>query len=150
MRKTWIATLALLFASVSGFAQTPSPAPLPAQALARILAQPAVTGSCATKSSGVLLAAKPVLGEKSSCTATAACETGTVTCNGNSSCTAVDRDCPFERGYVTCDGTTTVVCPTPCCNTGTPRQRACCRCSVTSDCWDCAFCEFGFYPPNAC
>lgn len=34
----------------------------------------------------------------------ATCETGTVSCTGNTSCSAVDADCPNQRGYVICDG----------------------------------------------
>lgn len=56
--------------------------------------------------------------EKALCTATASCGDYNISCEGNSStasCTAVDRDCP-RRGYVTCDGVTTLcneTCPCP-------------------------------------
>jgi hypothetical protein len=56
--------------------------------------------------------------EKALCTATASCGDGTtVYCEGNNSttsCSASDRNCPGERGHVTCDGVTTwcsATCP---------------------------------------
>jgi hypothetical protein len=57
----------------------------------------------------------PPIGENALCSATAYCWDGTTrSCQGNNSttsCTAVDSNCPGQRGYVTCDGATTY-CPT--------------------------------------
>jgi hypothetical protein len=56
-------------------------------------------------------AAKPAVGEKALCTATANCGDGTtVYCESDTSttsCSAADRNCPGERGHVTCNGVTT-------------------------------------------
>lgn len=58
------------------------------------------------------------------CTATADCWDGSTRyCEGNNSsasCTAVDSNCPGQRGYVTCDGVTTwcPVCETEPCPEG--------------------------------
>lgn len=56
----------------------------------------------------------PPVGENALCSATANCWDGsTRSCQGYNStvsCTAVDSNCPGQRGYVTCDGTTTL-CP---------------------------------------
>ncbi len=145
---TWIVACACLFVSVAGFAQAPSPAPLTKEALAAILGPSAVAGSCSTQPSRVLFAAKsPRTGlEKALCMATASCESGTVSCEGNNSvtsCSASDRSCPGEQGHVTCDGVTTW-CPTVCsCNTGTPKERACCRCEQSGGCMDCCRCDGG-------
>jgi hypothetical protein len=138
MKNAWIVACTLLFVSVTGFAQARSAAPLESAALAVILDQPVVTGSCATQQSGVLFAAKhPGRGlEKSICSATAQCLPGTVSCSGNSTCSAVDRNCSIgERGHVTCDGVTTS-CPV-CCAT------VCCQCDQTNDCMACCRCGGG-------
>lgn len=58
-----------------------------------------------------LAAKRPAIGQKSYCSATANCASGTVSCTGNSSCTAVDSNCPSEQGHVTCDGVTTSCSP---------------------------------------
>ncbi len=156
MKKTWIVAVVLLFAALAGSAEEarrPEVAPEVRDALLAQLAANVDCGTAATPAAGpvgapeVVFAAK--FATKSACNATATCQTGTVSCNGNNSCDAWDRDCPFERGHVTCDGVTTW-CPTDCCNTGTPQQRACCRCTVTGNCWDCVFCEYGFFPVGAC
>jgi hypothetical protein len=49
--------------------------------------------------------ARPAIGKKALCTATANCSFGgTVSCQGNNSCTAVDGNCSWgEVGYVICD-----------------------------------------------
>lgn len=147
MKKAGIVACTFLFIATAGFAETPSKAPLSAQALAAILGPSAVKTSCALPPSEVLLAAKrPRIGgslAKALCTATAACESGTVYCEGNASstsCSAVDRNCDFdERGHVTCDGNTTW-CPTNCPCTDTP---VCCRCFRTNDCFACCRCDGG-------
>jgi hypothetical protein len=153
MKKTWIAAFALSLLAVAAFSQAPSPAPASNAALARILGEPAATTACRTRTAGVALAARNPLQPKSACSATANCESGTVHCDGNTSCFAYDRSCPGEPGHVVCDNTPHY-CPTECppddCNSGTPRQRACCRCSLTGDCLDCEFCEFGYFIIDYC
>ena len=66
-------------------------------------------------------AAKPAVGEKALCTATANCGDGTsVYCESNTSttsCSSADRNCPGERGHVTCNGVTTW-CPAECTSGG--------------------------------
>jgi len=152
MKKALILVCTLLFVSAAGFAQTPSPVLLSEEVLAMILGEPAAGAACATKAAGkggVVYASE---GIESACNATAFCETGTVTCSGNSSCTAVDRDCSvLEQGRVTCDGVTTL-CPTGCCTSGTGIQRACCRCDATGGCFDCCRCGGGtiFQCSEAC
>jgi hypothetical protein len=154
MKKTWIAALALALFAVAAFSQAPSPAPLSNAALARILGEPAAaTAACRTRTSGVTFAARNPLPSKSACTATANCESGTVGCSGNTSCSAYDRSCPGEPGHVVCDGTShycATECPPDDCTTGGPRQRACCRCAQTGDCLDCEFCDFGYYMIDYC
>jgi len=61
----------------------------------------------------VLAATDPMTG-KSACTATATCGSGlTISCAGNSSCSAADQNCATgQPGFVRCDGRT-FVCP-PC------------------------------------
>lgn len=144
MKKATILMCALLFVSITGVAQTPGPVLLSEEVLAMILGESAAGAACATNKApgkgGVVYASE---GIESACTATAVCETGTVSCSGNSSCTAVDRDCSIlERGHVVCDGVTTT-CSTSCCNTGTMIQRFCCRCDATGGCMDCCRCAGG-------
>src|SRR5262245_22603666 len=103
MRKAWVVAPFLLFAWVSGFAQTPSQAPLPNKTLAAILGQPAAGGFCATPQNGVAFAAqRPSANPKALCGATATCQFySTVSCQSNvsgSSCSAVDASCPGEKG----------------------------------------------------
>jgi hypothetical protein len=148
MKKASILACILLFVSVAAFAQTPSHPPLTQEALAAILGQPAAS-SCATQPSGVRQVARrpAILTGKSACTATANCGSDPArSCSGNSSCTAVDRDCSVnEQGHVTCDGVTTwcpTVCPSPCAGlTGT--QYQCCQCDQTGDCLHCCRCAGG-------
>jgi hypothetical protein len=152
MKKPSILACILLFVAVAAFAQTPSRPPLSREALAAILGQP-VASSCATQPSGARQVAKrpAALPTKSLCSATANCDTGTVSCSSNvstSSCTAVDRDCSVnEPGHVTCDGVTTV-CPTMCsvgsvCGGLSGTQYQCCKCEVTGGCLPCCRCEGG-------
>ncbi|HEX4959285.1 MAG TPA: hypothetical protein VF173_00505 [Thermoanaerobaculia bacterium] len=146
MKKPWILACVLLLGAVAAFAQTPAQPPLTKEALAAILGQPAAS-SCATQPSGIRHATKrpAILTGKSLCTATANCDSGTVSCSSNvstSSCTAVDRDCSVnEPGHVTCDGVTTV-CPTQCSSTCTDTP-ACCKCVQTGGCVPCCRCDGG-------
>ena len=75
----------------------------------------------------------------SACTATANCESGTVYCEGNNTCSAYDRLCSSEQGHVTCDGVTTW-CPTSCPTTCGPQCQSCETCNQTWDCFACCRC----------
>ena len=142
MKKVLLLACAFLFVSSAGFAQTPGPALLSQEVLAAILGEP-VGASCATKAAGKGGVVYLSEGIESACTATAYCASGTVTCSGNTSCNAVDRDCStLERGHVTCDGVTTS-CTPDCCTGGTIQQNACCRCDATGDCFQCCRCAGG-------
>jgi hypothetical protein len=138
MRKALIIACIMLFVSALGFAQTPSAAPLPSEALAAILGQ---TSDCAPAQNEVVLAAdRPQSGQyKALCFALAYCASGTVSCygwNSVTSCSARDRNCSIgERGRVTCDGVTTY-CPTAC--------SQCEICDATGDCVACCRCAGGF------
>ncbi|HEY7214759.1 MAG TPA: hypothetical protein VIC28_09025, partial [Thermoanaerobaculia bacterium] len=140
MKKVWIVvcTCILALVSVAAFAETPAAAPLSIEALAAILGPDAVVGSptCPGQRDKPVLAAaqqakpgsKPGSMRKTPCSATASCESGTVSCSGSGTCIAVDRDClnSCERGHVTCNGVTTW-CPTACnCNAYTGINRWCC------------------------
>jgi hypothetical protein len=153
MKKVWILTCTLTFISVVGFARTPRVGPFPSEILAAILSPPAAAGSasCPTSQGKVLLAVTEGGGESTNsiCNATANCESGTVYCEGNSTCSAADRSCPEEQGHVTCDGVTTW-CPTACpCNIQCQR---CNTCAQTGDCFSCCRCEGGtlFQCSQAC
>lgn len=146
-----LVSLIALCASVPVFAGTGAPF------LVAELTQSNAPESCPAPQGALFLATskeEPVL-NKALCSATANCASGTVSCNGNNSatsCAAYDRNCATgEQGHVTCDGVTTW-CPTVACGctTGTIRQRACCRCAQTEDCWDCYLCAHGFFSPDAC
>jgi hypothetical protein len=152
MKRVWIVvclcTLALV--STPGFAQTPSVATLTSEALAAILGPSAVagSGSCAGQRGESLAVQRTTygggVGTDSICDATANCASGTVHCEGNSVCSAVDRDClSCEQGHVTCDGVTTW-CPTACnCNSYFGIQRWCCLCACNGDCFSCCRCDGG-------
>ena len=148
MEKVWIAACALLFVSIAGLAQTPSPTStsLSSEALTMILGESAPTGLCAPKQDEALFVAQRPRNaqEKAACTATAACGSSTtVTCQDNTlpaNCTAVDRNCSVgQRGYVMCDGVRKD-CPCPC---GTIQQQTCCMCDQTGDCMQCCRCAGG-------
>lgn len=153
MKKVWFLICTLAFIPVAGFTQTPDVAPLPSEALAAILSPPAATtsASCPTSQGKVLFAAAEGGGEStmSACTATANCASGTVYCEGNSSCDTYDRDCTNgERGHVTCDGVTTW-CPTACSCPPSPPPNICANCNTcaqTGDCFACCICNgYGLY-----
>lgn len=157
MKRVWIVlctcTLALVSAA-AGFAQTPNVAPLADEVLAAILGPAAVTGSPSScpglRGEPLFAAQKPNRGKpgswtKSPCSATASCDSGTVSCSGSGTCIAVDRDCinSCERGHVTCGGVTTW-CPTACnCNAYTGLNRWCCLCACNGDCISCCRCGGG-------
>ena len=141
MKRTWIFASAAFFLTAIALSAAPGAAPLPSEVLAAILGEPMAGGSCAPQAGGLPFAAQPPRPiQMSACTATATCESGTVGCSGNSSCSAVDRNCDFgERGKVTCDGVTTQ-CPTNCPCDDTP---VCCRCERLGDCMSCCKCGGG-------
>lgn len=90
----------------------------------------------------IAAAKRPIPGQKALCSATAACDVGSVSCSGNNSstsCTAVDRNCAVgEPGHVTCDGVTTT-CSNPC------PPPACDCAALQDDCqWNCDPCPFVF------
>jgi hypothetical protein len=148
MKKTWILACTLLLVSAVGFAQTPSGAPLTPEVIDAILDLPRATGSCATAKapSRMIFAAQkpgPGGGVSSMAYCVAYCEWGTVSCQGNISCSAFDRNCTTacERGHVTCNdtvnGTFTNWCPTEC-----PTSHCCdCEASGWSDCLACCRCD---------
>ena len=142
MKIARLAVCALLVLSVAAFAAptpaptpTPSPAPLSDAALAAILGG----GSCAKPQPAARYGG---LNLKAFCEVQ--CDSGTVSCTGNPTCTAVNRDCvsSLEPGHVTCNGVTTN-CTPGCCSTGTLHDKQCCRCDITGDCFDCCRCDGG-------
>jgi|SRR6202035_1584770 len=143
MRNARILACALLFVFVGASAQASSNAPLTREALAAILGLSPVAGSCAAQQDREPPRERPRVQTKALCTATAHCETGTVSCSSNvnaANCSAVDRDCAnCEQGHVTCDGATTW-CPTTC---GGYYQHRCCACAQTGDCMSCCVCAGG-------
>lgn len=146
--------LAIVFAfflvSAVGVAQPSAKAPLSREAIAAILGLSTAPGGCA-KAPAVLptrlvLAAKkgPGGGVSEMAFCQANCESGTVSCEGDISCQAFDRDCVApncEKGHVTCNdtmtGTTTTWCPTDC------PASFCCTCVQTGSCYDCCRCDGG-------
>ena len=86
----------------------------------------------------------PPIGENALCDATAFCWDGSTRhCYGNSSsvsCTAVDSNCPSQRGYVRCDGVTTycpacpVTCPEGWCEGELDCAMSCSPCNYTYTC----------------
>ena len=146
MKNRWFIACTLLFVSIAASAQTPSQIPLPSQILAAILGDPAATGSCATLQTGTPLPVERVdFGQLSICNAQASCgENAPVSCGGNSTCSAVDRNCDAgQRGSVTCDGVTTLCPICPCDDT-----PVCCRCEREGDCMSCCRCGGGTF--SAC
>jgi hypothetical protein len=131
------------------------------------LATPAV-GSCDAPLDGALFAASGGKngGGSSLVTCTADCGPySDVSCTTNGTCTAVDRNCPSQRGWVTCNGDTTFcpVCeqPPPECTEGATRNiptGICCGCSrqerIREQCingqWEFVgvFCGLGFGCPQ--
>jgi hypothetical protein len=159
MRKAWLCACAALFLSAAAFADAPSAAPLTREALAAIVGQPLVNGSCPAPAQvgKALLAASGQ--QKALCSASVTCPPGStspsVACSSDTSstsCASVNRDCSvLEPGHVTCNGVTTS-CSPGCCATGTLIQRACCRCDATGGCFDCCRCDGGslFQCSEAC
>jgi hypothetical protein len=107
----------------------------------------------------VMAARKPIgeAGQKSYCSAQANCEWGTVSCEGNNSCSAWDRNCSWgEVGHVTCDGNT-YACPTQCCpddfcTRDWQCQQNCYPCQAIYSCYwngchDSCDCQWSTCPP---
>jgi hypothetical protein len=141
MKKAVILACTLAFVSAVCVAQTPSVAPLSAQALAMILGQPAATGACPLPQDEAVFAARhPTLAK--ACSATVTCWDGSVkSCTysgGGGTCTATQSNCSVgTRGSVNCNGTVTSCPQCPC---GTPN---CCTCDSTGDCVACCRCGGG-------
>jgi hypothetical protein len=100
---------------------------------------PAATPAAKHPRTGSRAGSRPGL-EKSACTASATCRDGsTVSCEGNSSCSAVDSQCPWgEQGHVTCDGGTTwcPACPFNCSQAEDSCYRGCYPCSYSFACYE--------------
>ncbi len=148
MKRAWLVAVVLIFVSAALSAQAPAPAPpLSGAALAAILGPSPAGAVCAPPAGEVrlptarLAAVRPGTQSKSACSATAQCLFGTVSCNGNSNCSAQDRNCAVPTaGKVTCDGVTTG-CNNAC--------TICDQCAATGDCIKCCQCDYG-YPPLIC
>lgn len=106
-RKLFALTLfALILSAGAALADDATPAPEPA-ATAAEQCQPADLAKSTLDPRG---SAQEV---SSFCSVDCGTTTISVNCNGN--CGAIDRNCAFgQRGRVTCNGTTTSVCPDPC------------------------------------
>lgn len=139
MKIARLVVCALLLLSVAAYAApAPSPAPLSDAALAAILGAPQGATSCAKPQR-----AAPYGGLNLKAFCEVQCPSGTVSCTGNPTCNAVNRDCSIlEAGHVTCNGQSTY-CTPACCSTGTPQEKACCRCEATGSCFDCCRCDGG-------
>ncbi len=136
-----VAALGLLMSPAMAATSAPQVAPMLSaadQAFLASLAAPVGTPA------PVDAAKRPAIGKKALCTATAACDVGSVSCSGNNSstsCTAVDRNCAVgERGHVTCDGVTTScanACPPPACDCASLRSECvqdCAPCPISFSC----------------
>lgn len=137
MTKVWIVACSLALVSAAGFSQAPSTAP---NYLAEILSSSVANGSYDVRQSE-----EPFIGplwriEKSACTANASCGPyfPNLSCQGTTSCTAMDRQCP-SVGFVTCNGVTTS------CPACTP-QEYCDACTATGSCYQCCRCNGGSGP----
>jgi hypothetical protein len=143
MKPAWIAALVLVSAPAIAFAQTPSRAPLAHDVLASILGQTTgqpPAGSCGGQQTRLSVSAPPPAQPASTCSITATCTTGTVSCTGSSSCGKVNSDCNVGiQGFVNCDGNVTW-CPQCACG-----SLWCCQCAQTGDCLDCCRCEGGTF-----
>ena len=129
----------LLALAASGFLLSPrmAAADPPQAAAVRSVADEAFLTSLAAPAP-VSAAKRPGM-EKALCSAQASCGSYTISCQGNNSttsCSATDRNCPNQRGHVTCDGVTTW-CSEPC--PGCPSNW----CTFESDCaWSCFPCDY--------
>src|SRR5882724_5682911 len=138
MKNVLITALILVFVSITGFAQPPSQAPLTRAALASVLGQPVVSGSCAVPETLVFLTTPPPAQTSSVCSITATCVPSTVSCTGNSTCQKVNSYCASSiQGFVNCDGVVTWCPQCPC------GPLWCCQCAQTGECVDCGRCEGG-------
>jgi hypothetical protein len=144
--KKMVLGLSLALAAL-GFLMSPAMAANPPQVAPALSAADrafiASLAATAKNPAAPALAAKrplPGPGAKALCTATANCESGTVTCSGNNSttsCTAVDRNCSWgEQGHVTCDGATTW-CPTAC--PGCPPSWCTREANCSASCYPCDY-----------
>lgn len=100
---------------------------------------PAATPAAKHPRTGPRTGSRPGL-EKALCSASASCHDGsTVSCEGNSSCSTVDSQCPWgEQGHVTCDGVTTwcPACPFNCSQAEDECYSWCYPCSFNFACYE--------------
>jgi hypothetical protein len=137
MTRARVLAYALALFGLAGLAATPGTAAQPVL----FVEQGSPAGLCAAPETIAAGVGGP--GQLSSCNATAECFPGTVSCSGNSTCSAFDRNCTAgERGHVTCDGVTTW-CPQTC-----GGFDWCPACNETGDCFACCRCAGG--SPAAC
>ena len=137
-RKAVIIACFLALVSAAGFAKTPSETPIN---IAAILSQPAFSGTCPSLQTDVLFAATRIGTGLEKATCDAHCGTDPVVSCSGTTCTGADRNCPGERGRVSCttnNVTTTVTCASPC-----PVSGACETCNETGDCFVCCRCDGG-------
>jgi hypothetical protein len=154
MKRILIVGIILSFMSAAGFSQVPAPsvAPLSAEALAAILAQPTGT-ACPQPRESALLPDQPQDIQFMTCSAIATCSdtSGSVSCSYNStggSCTFENQNCEAGiRGYVNCNGEISYCPPCPCSG-----SFWCCECAATGDCMACCRCQGGTLSQcrNAC
>jgi hypothetical protein len=120
MKTIWLQACCLTLVATAGLAQAPAPSAAPVDLAAILGISPPVACPEPSPRLDAVDAARKPGWLKNTCTAL--CASGTVTCTGSGTCTAVDRACPNERGHVICDGVTTF-CPTACpiCTEGSTR-----------------------------
>jgi hypothetical protein len=123
----------------------------PTSAVSRPQGGPSLSAFLASLSTPapVPAAKRPALTGKALCTASANCGAGgTISCEGNNSttsCSAADQSCSHQRGFVSCDGVTTV-CPNAC-----PCAADFCDVKEANCDARCSGCEYNFdCNPDAC
>lgn len=111
MKRSWILASVLVLAATVSFALPPSDAPV---TLAAIFA-PSTPNQSSNPGEEKVFAASLT---KATCIAS--CGSTTVTCSYTppATCVAVDRSCPSQQGYVSCNGFTTFCPPCSVCNNG--------------------------------
>lgn len=102
--------------------------PAPALELAVAPVATPAAGSCAAPLDAAIFAAKGPGSSLVTCIADCG-EFPDVSCSTSGTCTAVDRSCPYQRGYVNCG--TPIYCPVCACTEGTYRF------TWTGNCCDC-------------
>lgn len=133
MKKAWIVACALAFASVAGFPQAPSNAPVN---LAAVLGYSAPPANCAIPQSATSFAAATSQVQQEKATCTARCDpAASVSCTA-ATCQGVNRNCyTGERGHVTCNGVTKY------CRDACSDNPSCDDCWATGNCGACCLCD---------